>query len=125
MKHAFQSAVLDSTDTSLVRPSNWNAVHVIGVTTTSVSLPLTAAHDLVYATGGSGGITITLPAASAQAGRCYSIQKGDAGVGAVTVAPTGNDTIGTLAGNYLLEVQFQYLEVVSNGVSDWIIKSCN
>lgn len=59
----------------------------------AVNTAMTATDFAIQATGGAGGITVTLPAAPAP-GRLCSVKKVDAGVGAVTVAPAA----GTLDG---------------------------
>ena len=57
-KHAFTSAKSDDADTTLVRPSNWNAEHV-----------LTAAANSVLAAGSSGTVSDVALAASNILGR--------------------------------------------------------
>lgn len=83
------------------------------VQTISSNTTLTIAVNtnyLISATGGAGGITITLPAASTWAGQTVTIKKVDSGVGAVVVA-------GTIDGvsNYNLNQQWQYVTLKSDG----------
>ena len=60
----------------------------------SANYTVTAADSTIYATTGVGGITLTLPAASsATVGQYYFFYKVDAGVGLLTVAAAGSDTI--------------------------------
>lgn len=75
---------------------------------------------LVLATGGAGGITVTLPTAVGAAGQSACIKKTDSGVGAVTVATTGGQTIDG-ASTYLLVNQYQYVTVQSDGSNWWIV----
>jgi hypothetical protein len=124
MKHRFQSAKSDGGDATLVRPSNWNAIHVHGVTSTSTNLTLDATHDTVLATAGAGGITITLPdVSSIGAGTTYLIKKVDSGAGSVIVDAAGTDTIDGLA-NYELPNQWQFVEIQGTG-SQWVVTGVN
>ena len=60
----------------------------------SANYTITATDSTIYATTGVGGITVTLPAASANTiGMYYFVYKVDAGVGLLTVAAAGTDTI--------------------------------
>lgn len=82
LKHAFQSTVPDEGDTSLVRPSNWNAEHqltldsgkLVGRSTTGTG----AAEEISVGTGLalSGG---TLSATGGVAGSTTQVQFNDAG----------------------------------------------
>src|SRR5690242_1530032 len=93
MKHIFQNAHSDGADSSIVRPSNWNAKHVYGRTPISSDTTLDDTHDLVEATGGSVGITVTLPTAVGRAGYSYKIVRADSNTGPVTIATTSAQTI--------------------------------
>ncbi len=114
MKHVFTSAIPDDANTALVRPSNWNDTHVMACSTTAVNLVLTSTHDFVKCTGGSLGISVTLPS-SPRTGQQYTIKKVDTGIGEVTV-------VGTIDGdtNYGLISEGQYVVVVWDG-SAWNI----
>ena len=96
MKHIFSSGKSDDADATLVRPVNWNDVHVHGITSVSGNTTLNTTHDYVRGTGGAGGITITLPAAAGQTGRVYLIKKVDSAAGSVIVEGAGAETIGGL-----------------------------
>lgn len=114
MKHTFVSAKAEGSDPSLVGPTEWNEVHTLGVTALSANTSLTSAHDYVRATGGAGGIILTLPAASSSAGLTFKIKKIDSGVGAVTVAANSGDHIdGSVS--YVLGQQYQFVEVSCDG----------
>lgn len=52
--HSFVSAVSDGGDTSLVRPSDWNAEHA----TSAVGCALTKASDLALSTSGEAALTM-------------------------------------------------------------------
>lgn len=116
MKHAYQSSVPDSGNASLVEPSNWNDSHILAWTSLSVDTLLSfSLHDSILATGGSGGITLTLPSPVGQSGRGFYIYRADSGSGLVTIA-------GTIDGvtDYFLVSQGEYVEIVSDGGS-WLI----
>ncbi len=76
----------------------------------------------VLATGGTGGITITLPAANAggaSIGQKVFIIKIDSGAGAVTVAAAGTDTIEGAA-SLSLPTQYKKAILVSDNISKWL-----
>ncbi len=61
--------------------------------TTTVDLTLTPSHNFVLADASLRPLTITLPPASANGGRDYTIKKPDASPNTVTIAADGDDTI--------------------------------
>lgn len=87
---------------------------------TSVSANYTAlpSDSFILATGGAGGITVTLPAAVK--GSRYLIKKVDAGAGAVTVATTSSQTIDG-ATTKVLSAQYASVTVVSDGAAWYVI----
>lgn len=123
MIHLFSSAKADGGDATLVKPSDWNAIHVLGVTALSGNTTLTSAHDHIKATAGAGGITLTLPTAVGITGRPYHIKRVDAAAGNVTIATTSSQTIDGLT-TYTLVNQWQYVEVYSDG-ANWQIRANN
>lgn len=123
MKHDFSSAKSDGADGTLVQPSNWNAIHVNGVTALGGNTTLDATHDHIAATAGGSGITLTLPTAVGITGRPYHIKRVDSGAGNVTIATTSSQTIDGLS-TYVLVQQWQYVEVMSDG-SNWVVKGNN
>jgi len=74
----------------------------------------------VFGTGGAGGIQVTLPAAASNAGRVVVVKKVDAGVGAVTLAASGADSIDGIA-TRPLAIQYAVLMVQSDGASNWFL----
>lgn len=118
MKHSFQSGIADGGDASVVRPSNWNAVHSRGIDSVSGNLSLDESHDLILATGGAGGIAITLANAALCDGRQHTIKRVDSGAGDVTIDTAG----GNIDANstYVLSNQFAYVTVVSDG-ANWLV----
>jgi hypothetical protein len=87
------------------------------VTSASSNYTITAGDLFVLATGGAGGITVTLPAAT-KGGR-VTIKKVDSGAGAITIAPTSSETIDG-ATVKSLAAQYDKIAVVSDGTS-WFV----
>lgn len=83
----------------------------------SIDYGIGATDRTILATGGAGGITITLPAAN-EAGREIVIIKVDAGVGAITVARAGSDTIEG-ATSISLAAQYNKCVLQSDGTATW------
>ncbi|MDP3785966.1 MAG: hypothetical protein Q8R05_00195, partial [Candidatus Omnitrophota bacterium] len=73
--------------------------------------------------GTAAAFSITLPAASGNTGRSYTIKKIDSSVNAVTVDPNAAETIDGAA-TYALSAQWKYVTAVSNG-TNWIITANN
>jgi hypothetical protein len=81
---------------------------------------ITAQDQILLATGGAGGITLTLPAAAGMFRRTFTVKKVDAGVGAVTVDGAGAETIdGALS--VLIASQYEALNLYSDGASWHIV----
>jgi len=74
--HSFVSSKVDSGDTSLVRPSDWNGNHDVDLTVFNLSgnttLDDTHLNEIIFATAGAGGITLDLPTAVGRAGKRVS-----------------------------------------------------
>lgn len=120
MKHIFTSTKTQGSDPSLVGPNQWNDTHGYGLTLVSVNTVITSAMDVILATSGGSGITITLPSASTNTNRSFIIKKIDSSVQAVNINTTGGQTIDGNASGYVLVNQWQYVEVLSDG-SNWQI----
>jgi hypothetical protein len=90
---------------------------------TTLSASASNPNATVSCTGGSGGITITLPTAVGISGYSFTLKKVDSAAGAITVNTTSSQTIdgGT---DWLLPDQWQYVTVESNG-SNWLITANN
>jgi len=88
------------------------------VLTVSISTVLTQAAVSVKATAGVGGITITLP--SATAGQSVKVKKMDSALGAVTISG------GTIDGasSYLLVNRYQYVVLEFDGTA-WDVMGGN
>lgn len=75
--------------------------------------------SFIAATAGVGGITITLPLAGATGGaRLIVVEMIDAGVGGITIAPSGGDS---LVGVTTLSSQYSRKYIFSNGVDTWYV----
>ena len=83
----------------------------------------TDANIFLVTTAGSNR-TMTLPAASAVAGQIYRFTKVDTGVGKLIIARAGSDTMGINA-KTTMELWFQdnYVDIMSDGTSRWIVMS--
>lgn len=74
----------------------------------------------------NGAITVTLPLAADEPGKAYYIKKIDAAGGAITILPSGADTIDGAtsgAGGQTLADQYDVMLVVSDGGTAWHILS--
>lgn len=95
---------------------------ILAVSTTQTLTSITQ-PTVVEATGGGGGITLTLPAAASNTGRRFSIKKVDAAAGIVTIDANAAELIDADL-TYVLTNEDQYVVIVSNG-SDWSIVANN
>ena len=84
---------------------------------TSANYAMTVQDCIVLATGGTGGITVTLPAASTSFGFVVHIKKIDSGA-AVTVAAAGTDKIEG-ASSAALSAQYNSLTLIADGTDNW------
>lgn len=82
----------------------------------NVTLTLTQPLTVVFATAGVSGVSVTLPAAAANAGRAVAIKKMDATAGAVTVTAVS----GAVEITSILN-QGQSVLYVSDGFNWWAI----
>jgi hypothetical protein len=125
VKHKFVSGSADPSDSTQIKPSNWNDSHTITLTVTPISANTTldGSYEVVTASGGAGGITVTLPSAVIFANQVYIIKKIDSAAGAITIATTSTQTIDGLS-TYPLVTQWQYVKVVSDS-SNWIVVGNN
>jgi len=87
-------------------------------TTTIVNnLTLDNTHTFILANAASNTITVSLPSA-ATFKNLYFLKKTDTSANVVTISPNGTDTIDGQS-NYLLELQGEFVAIISNGVSTW------
>ena len=89
------------------------------VTPVSASYACLNTDQTVLGTSGSGGITVTLPAASSGVGREISVVKIDNGAGALTIAPAGSDHINGATSNLTIAWQYGNYTLYSDGSSNW------
>ena len=66
---------------------------VTSILQTSTSVSATGDQDVYLCTGGSGGLTVTLPAISSNNGRKITIKKIDSGAGQIVIDGNGSETI--------------------------------
>lgn len=85
------------------------------VTVTTTPYPVTATDQCIDVDPTATNIVIDLPAASAGL-RWLRIARSTGGANTVTIDAAGADTING-AGTYLLPIQYQTVDLVSNGVS--------
>jgi len=94
------------------------------VTSVSSTQTLSNGNSIVLATGGVGGITLTLP--SPTAGKIFNIKKVDAGVGTITISPPSvtppSPPIGIDgAASKVITSQYDSLTITSDGTNFFII----
>jgi len=98
---------------------SWNPVSVTN-TINAVSADYTIldgdGYRAIFVTTGSTDRTVTLPAAASNSGREIIVKKVDSGTGNVTVA--GN--IDGDAGGFILDLQYEHVNVISDGTA-WFI----
>jgi|GEM_PF-7131865 len=124
--HRFQSAVPAGGVVGDVTTVNWNDSHVFILLSTAynANANVAATAEVLEGTGGSGGITLTLPSAAANTGKFFYAMKVDSGAGAVTLV----DAAGALFNgdnSYVLENQWQAVKLQSNGTRWNVIGQAN
>lgn len=94
IKHQYVSTKPDQRDDTDVRPSDWNADHVVELEyiTKTTDYTITSTDEVILVDASSGNITITLPALSSVDKQVVRIKKISGG-GIVTITPNGSDTI--------------------------------
>lgn len=84
------------------------------INTVAINTTLTTDHDIVLVDANSGNIDITLPAATTNSNKTYTIKKTDSSANYVKLIPGGGDTIDGETTFYLLTTQ-QSVTIVSDG----------
>lgn len=95
--------------------AEWDA----GIRAISSNASALSTDRVINCTGGSGGITYTLPAAGGT-GRVIDVVKTDSGAGACTVARAGSDTIGG-ATTYAVSAQYKSRSFIDDGTGIWVV----
>src|ERR1700676_4001922 len=97
------------------------AVYNVAFVSATGSLAVFNGPALIEATGGVGGITLTLPDATiaANKGRVYNVVKVDAAAGAVTLHAFGAQTISGTA-SIVISTQWFGVVVQSDG-TNWVV----
>jgi len=120
LKHAFVSGVADGADTTLVRPSNWNADHnfFLGYRTVTITTDTIADTDnfslITYNQAGAVAVTIAQAGAASQFLSGWTCFIRNRGAGAVTITPT-TSTINEAA--TLVLQQNDYAQIFSDGTN--------
>ena len=121
--HHFVSAIGDGTDTTLVRPSNWNADHDFWwgyrtVTTTTDTIG-NGDHYTLITYNNAGAITVSLPAPSgSNMPLGWRTRLQNIGLGVVTVTGTGGATIVPAAAATLN--QWDAVDIYSTGTANYV-----
>lgn len=85
--------------------------------------PVTMGAVFAYLCNATGGaMVMTLPAASAAAGRIYFVNKTDAAANNVTVTRAGSDTIEG-ATTVALTARYDHVAIISDGTATWFVIS--
>ena len=103
------------TGTVILHQNAWTDLRATSSTTTAT---LADGTILVDATGGAR--SVNLPPAATSAWKVYTVKKVDASVNAVTVDPSGAETIDG-AGTYPLALQYQSVTFQSDGTTWWVL----
>ena len=93
--------------------------NVGNVSTITSSTTLTSAYYVILCNATSGGITITLPAASDNNRRIYNIKKTDSSGNAITIDANSSETIDEDT-TKSLNLQYESLTIICDG-SNWHI----
>lgn len=103
-----------NTDLQII--DNLGAASSVSVSSSQVVVAATFPELIVLGTGGSAGITVTLPApSSANKGKIFTIKKVDSGAGAVTVVPASGLIDGQAS--WILAGQYSHVRVYSDGAN--------
>lgn len=121
------SFLISSTDSSVSVTAQGSGLWIITntqlitqVVTKTTTYTASTLDNLILADTTSAAFTVTLPAASANKGKTLKIQKSSSDLNYVTIARAGSDTING-ATSTLLNVQYEEVELVSDGTSNWYI----
>jgi len=120
---ALQALLPDNTNKGISAQDLRDAV--ISASGYMIGRALSAADNLdgddivIAATGGAGGITLTLPAVASSQYKFYCVVKVDAGAGAVTLDGNASETING-ATTYALSAQYDAVILWCDG-SEWFV----
>lgn len=90
------------------------------VRSVTASTTVVDSDDLILADATGGAITVTLPAASVNAGRRFTVKKVDASANAVTYDGAGAETIDN-GGTFGWTTQYSAYTIQSDGTAWWVI----
>ena len=120
--HAKVSAIADGADTNVVRPSDWNADHVLDIEAnaqTGTTYELVAADNGRVVTLNNGSaITLTVPTALGAGFSCLLVQLG---AGTVTVAAGASATVNSRGALLDLNGQYAVASLIPTATADTYI----
>jgi hypothetical protein len=127
LKHTFQSAIADGVDTSVVRPSDWNADHdlYLGINAqTGTSYTFLNTDDLTLVTlSNAGAIAATLPQANGTTFKSgWIVFVRNLGVGTATITPTTSTIDGAVSYQLLTG---EGATIVSDGTNYFALRAHN
>jgi hypothetical protein len=115
-----QALVADSTQTTGLKWAPGPASDTVNVVTKTANYTATATDAILLGDATGGAFAFTLPAASANPGKRYSVKKLDSSGNSVTISPNGGDLIDGSASQILSQPK-QALTIVSDGTNWQII----
>ena len=111
----------DQLNAGLDKIDSLGALNVITTSTNLTAVITVSAIQVILATGGAAGITVTLPTPVGNRGKAFAVVKTDLAVGTVTVTPA----TGLIAGlaNFVLVNLNQNMVAVSDGTNYFIFSN--
>lgn len=102
----------------------WISIDSAGIRAITTSGNILASDSDVTSDATAGPVTATLPSASSSTGKRFTLIRIDASANNTTLAAGGGDTINGAA-SVVLQSQYAYVTVVSNGSTKWFVESGN
>jgi len=91
---------------------------VASITVANTPYALSTSTDVVLVSASGGAVEVDLPTASGNSGKVFRIKKTDSSSNAVTVDPSGTQTIDGVSTSRTLNTQYEEITIVSDG-SNW------
>lgn len=113
---------LDNGSISGLLPLQGGLIVKVTVTGSSIS-PLTDSHYYIVSTNTSGTLTFRCPRADAEAGRVFEFYKLGSGGQHIILPASGSGDTFDGAGSITVSTQYQYVRIVSDGISNWMISN--
>lgn len=122
VSHAKVSAIADGADTNVVRPSDWNADHVLDIDVnaqTGTSYTLQASDNgIVVTLNNASAIALTVPTALGTGFSCILVQLG---AGAVTVAAGASATVNSRGSLVATNGQYAVASIIPTATANTYI----